>query len=55
MNYGNFKSIFFSFTPYSLLMFEGGWLKMSHKRNLRELKAGDEEKSLFENSVRKST
>ena len=28
---------------------------MSHKIKLRELKAGDEEKSLFENSVRKST
>ena len=45
-----------SFSPYSLLsMVEGGWLKMPPKRKFRELKTDDEEKTLLEKTVPKST
>ena len=54
--YGNFKSVIFTFSLYSLLsMVEGGWLKMSPKRKFRELKTADEEKALLGKSVPKST
>ena len=53
--YDNFKSMCFSFSPYSLLlMVEGGWLNMPLKRELRELKTVNEEKALLEKSVPKS-
>ena len=53
---GNFKSMLFSFSPYSLLsMVEGGCLKMRPKRKFRELKTADEEKALLEKSIPKST
>ena len=44
--YGNFKSMLFSFSLYSLF---------SPKRKFRELKTANEEKALLENSVPKST
>ena len=40
--YGNLKSMFFSYSPYSLSMVEGGWLRMLRKRKFRELKTADE-------------
>ena len=40
---GNFKSMFFSFSLYSLLLMdEGGWFKLLRKRKFRELKTADE-------------
>ena len=39
----------FSFSRHSLLlMVEGGWLKMQHKRKFGELKTANEEKALLE-------